>query len=613
VTVSPHRAAAFMLAAAIVPAASAEIGSTLDLLPPNSVVVMHGTEAAPTMQKLRATPLMSFMERDDVKAQMDELMSEMSAGLSEALEEDDVDPMSLLPDGGMAISLFPAFSGTARTALPGIAVAGDWGEGAERMWERIGTILEADEMSEEAVVEQVRIAGRTVWRIETIVEVDAQPGMDDMGGMGGMGGMGMFDPEQMLGDAFGRMWVAREGSHIVITSHEETVRRMFDVADDVDVERLAERDDVRALGDRIGTRDVNMMLLMRDMPAMLSGVDQMGMLAVVTPILQQYFGRITGVASGLTVSSEDAMIDTRTFVHMPDGKAGFTALMDSPAATLEVPAFVPADAAAYSQYTFEFSGLAPLIGRMARTAAMMGAPLGEPETVQQIEQIVTQFTDTLGDTIHQVQVVQRPISATNTYQLMTIECPDTQGMDQFLSMFGAQAGLEGRDFAGERLYSMDPAGMAMMAGGMPMGEQPRIGVGLGGGQAFFGTEVGVESMLRAVGDPGAASLGDEPAMQRGMRVLEGMDLVAWGWADMPTTLEASIEQQKRSMEQMMEMMGEMDPAMREEMMAGMGPMAMMMDMDADMFRSLMGDTVFAVRSTEDGFVMDQWLFAPAGE
>jgi hypothetical protein len=171
----------------------------------------------------------------------------------------------------------------------------------------------------------------------------------------------------------------------------------------------------------------------------------------------------------------------------------------------------------------------------------------------------------------------------------------------------------GRDFAGERVYSMDPAGMAMMMGGMPMGEQPRVGVGLGGGQAFFGTEVGVESMLRAVNDPGAASLGGEPALQRATRMLEGMELVAWGWSDTPTAIEISIKEQQRSMEQMMEMMGEMDPAMQAEMMGGMGPMAMLSQIDPEMFRSMMGDTVFAVRSTEDGFVMDQWLFAPEGE
>jgi hypothetical protein len=611
VILTARHAAATVLAASILPVANAEIDSVSDLLPASSVMVMAAPNAKSSMERLAATPLMGFMKRDDVRAQMDEMMTEMSAGLGQLLGEDEVDPMSLLPVDGLAISIFPALTGATRTALPALVVAGDYGAGADVMWERLGTILTSEEMEDGPIVEEEEVGGRTVWRIAFPVAVD-----DDMGEMGGMGGMGMMpDPAAMMQDAFNTMWLAREGAHIMLTSNADAVRRMYDVADGVDVDRLMAREDVAKIGDQVGgDRDMVFMMLMRDMPMMLSGVDQMGMLAVATPILQQYIGRITGVGAGMSISGDNAMIEQRMFVSMPDGKSGFTALMDTAEASMDIPSFVPADAISYSQFTFEFDGVAPLIGRLARTAAMMGAPIGDANAVQQIEQVITQFTDTLGRRVHQVQVADQPATPDSGYSVVAIECPDVQGMDQFVSMFGAGMGFEGRDFVGQRIYSMDPAGMMMMMGGMPGGEAPRIAVGLGGGHAIMGAETGVETMLRSVGDAGGASLSDNPGVQRAMAALGGGEaLVGWGWSDTAAVMESAIAGQKQQMEEMMAMMGEMDPQMQAQMMESMGPAMMIMNMDPAMIGSMVGDSIFALRSTDEGFIFDSWMFAPGGE
>lgn len=607
-TLTARHTAATVLAASILPVATAEINNVGDLLPANSVMVMAAPSAKSTMERLAATPLMSFLQGDDVRAQMDQMMTQMSEGLAQVLEEDEVDPMSLLPGDGMAVSIFPAMGPDARTALPGLVIAGEYGAEADVMWERLRTILTSDEMNGGPIIEEQDLAGRTVWRLEF-----PAGGGDDMGGMGMMP-----DPAAIIEEAFGTMWIAREGGYIVLTSNEDAVRRMFDVADGVEVDRLMARDDVTSIGDRVGAggdRDMMFMMLMRDMPAMLSSVDQMGLLAVATPILQQYIGRITGVGAGMKVSGDNAMIEQRLFVSMPDGKSGFTALMDSAEATMDIPSFVSADAISYSQFSFEFDGIAPLIGRLARTAAMMGAPIGDQAGIQQIEQVITQFTDTLGRKVHQVQVAPRPTDPESGYSVVAIECPDIQGMDQFVSMFGGGMGFEGRDFVGQRIYSMDPAGMMMMMGGMPGGgEAPRLAVGLGGGHAIMGVETGVETMLRSVGDADGGSLSDNPGVQRAIAALGGADaLVGWGWSDTAAVMESALAGQKQQMQEMMAMMGEMDPEMQAQMMQSMGPAMMLMNMDTAMIGSMIGDSIYALRSTDDGFVFDSWLFAPSGE
>jgi hypothetical protein len=614
VTCLARSLAASLLAATLVPAASAEIGSVTDLLPANSIFIMSAGSMKASADRIMEMPFMGFMKDEAIQQTIEEMMSDISGGLSEALGEDDVDPMTLLPSGAMGVSVFPSIVGAARTALPGLVIAGDYGDEADRMWQRLGTMMESDAMDDGPEISQEQVGGRTVWRMEMPEFVDEMNGgMDDMGGMGGMGGM-LPDPAEVMGDAFRTMWVAREGRYIVLSSSAEAVRRMYDLADGVDVALLSERDDARMLMDRAGGRDMMAAVLMRDLPVMLSGVDQMGMLAVATPILQQYFGRITGMSAGITLDGENAMLEQRMFIAMPDGKAGFTALMDSAEATMDIPSFVPADALSYGQFTFEFDGVAPLIGRMARTAAMMGAPMGDPNAVQQMEQIVTQFTDTLGRRVHMLQTRGTTGEPGTGATLVAIQCPDIPGMDQFVSMFGPGMGFEGRDFAGQRIHTMDPGGMMMMAGmGGMAGESQPFAIGLGGAHAFMGMQPSVEAMLRSIGDTGGRSLGQSPRVLAAMKALGGGDLVGWGWSDTAATMIESFAAQKRQMDEMMEMMGGMDPAMQAEMMDQMGPLGSMMDMDPEKLAGMVGDSVWAMRSTADGFVIDSWIFAPAGE
>ena len=603
--------AASLLAATLVPAAAAEIGSVTDLLPANSVFVMSAGNMKASADRIMEMPFMGFMKDAAMQETIDRMMSDLSGGLSEALGEDEVDPMTLLPSGAMGVSVFPSIVGAARTALPGLVIAGDYGDEADRMWERLGTMMDSDAMDDGPEISQEQVSGRTVWRMEMPEFVDEMNGgMDDMGGMGGM----MPDPAAVMGDAFRSMWVAREGRFIVLSSSAEAVRRMYDIADGVDVDLVTERDDARMLMDRAGGRDMMAAVLMRDVPVMLSGMDQMGMLAVATPILQQYFGRITGMSAGITLDGTNAMLEQRMFIAMPDGKAGFTALMDSPEAAMEIPSFVPADTLSYGQFTFEFEGVAPLVGRIARTAAMMGMPMGDPNAVQQMEQIVTQFTDTLGRRVHLLQTRGATGEPGTGATLVAIQCPDVPGMDQFVSMFGPGMGFEGRDFAGQRIHTMDPRGMMMMAGmgGMP-GESQPFAIGLGGAHAFMGMQPSVEAMLRSIGDTGGRSLGQTARVQAAMKALGGGDLVGWGWSDTAGTMAESFAAQKRQMDQMMEMMGGMDPAMQAEMMGQMGPLAGLMDMDPEKLATMFGDSVWAVRSTADGFVIDSWTLAPAGE
>lgn len=613
---APHIRLALGATVLLTPLAAAEIESITDVLPDDAVFVGMATNARASMTKLKETSLWSVMENDDIRDQWDTMLQDMTGEMAELFGDDDITPELLVPNGPLALGVFPTVADDGTGVTPGFLFAGAFGDEAEATFERIRTVVESDDAEDEGfIVEEIEINDRTGLKI-TPPAIDEDDMMDDEFGMGGgMGGMMPFgDPEEMIGDALESFYVLHDGTHVMISSQESALGRALDVIDGADLGRLSARSDVQAILDGVGERDMTGMLLLRDMGPMMAGLDEMGMMGFVTPMLTRFIGDIDGFGYGMTVDGADAMLEGRAMVYMPNGTAGFTALMDTESGVGEIPAFVPAGAVSYSRMNVEFSGMAPLLGQLMQTAMAFG--LGGGGDVDQVKEIITQFTDTLGDRVHMVGTVNRPITATSVQSFMAMECPDTRGMDQLLSQYGGGMGMEGRDFVGSRLYAMDMSGMMMMGGmGMPMdGEAPpKTAVGLGGGFAFVGSEPGVEQMLRALGDEEARSLAQDPRVARVLDRLDGQ-YIGWGWSDtaesMIVNMKVAEEEQKAMMESLEEL-AEQDPEfaamLREDMMANpMGGLTEMMT--PDMVRRMIGDSIWTVQNADNGFVVDMWQF-----
>ncbi|MFK7959169.1 MAG: hypothetical protein AB8G96_01480 [Phycisphaerales bacterium] len=600
------------------PFAAADLDSITDVLPEDAVFVGMATNARASMNKLKATSLWSVMENDDVRAQWDTMLQDMAGEMAELFNDEDVTPEMLVPNGPMTLGVFPSVIDNGTSVAPGFLFAGAFGDEAEATFDRIRTVVESDDARDEGVVvEEIEINDRTGLKITPpAVDLDEMEDEFDMGG--GMGGMMPFgDPEEMIGDALESFYVLRAGDHVMISSQESALSRAVDVIDGADLGRLSSRSDVQAMIDGIGERDVAGMLLMRDIGTMLAGVDEMGMMQMGAPLLSQFIGDIDGFGYGMTIDGSDAMIEGRAMVYMPNGTAGFTALLDTESGVGQIPEFVPAGAVSYSRLNVEFKGMAPLLNRIMRTAMAFGlGGGGGGDEMQQMQEIIAQFTETLGEQVHMVGTVERPITATSSQSFTAIACPDTRGMDQLLSQFGGGMGMEGRDFVGNRLYTMDMGGMMMMGGmGMPMdGEAPpKQAIGLGGGFAFVGTEPGVEQMLRSLGDAEARSLAQDPRVARVLQQLDGQ-YIGWGWSD---TAEGMIvdmqvaELEQAAMMKSLEELAEQDPefaAMLREDMAGGAMDALTEVMTPDMIRRTLGDSIWTMQNADNGFVMNFWQF-----
>lgn len=601
-----------LLAASVSTVAFAEIGDVGDLCPSNSVFVMRMDSPRTMIEELNGSSFGRLLDMEELRGPMQQMMTEMRGGLEMVFDETDMDLMTLAAPGGMAMSIFATTDDETGATLPGLVIAADYGDEADRMVTRLMSVFRMSEEEGDIRLESADMSGREI----TVLDFSGEPDLDDLDdpGMGGMGmGMG-FDPEAMLESAFGTMYLAQEGGHVLITSDEGAVRRMFDLADGDRVSTLTDRPDVAQIGEVLGDSDVAMAFLLRDLPEMIGIVDQMGMTAMMTPILQQFTGRITAIAAGSSLDAESETSRSRIFVSMPDGKAGLTKLIDVSGTTADVPAFVPADVDAYSQMSFNFAGVGPLIRQMMGTAAMFGAPLGDPDSIAQMEEQINQFTDLLGQQVHQVGLGKLGDSDMPS-SVTAIASTDVRTLDAMIGQYGAMMGMEGADFLGHRVYRLDLGGMM---GGMPggggmmpgMGMPEAMAIGIGGGHMFIGDQTGVETCLRRIGDEGGESLADDPRIKRGIADLAGAgSLIGWGWSDTAETLAGQMDGMKSQMSGMMEMMppGEMD---------GMGEMAMIMGImevfDAETLRSIFGDSSWVARSTDDGFVVDMIQYAPKG-
>jgi hypothetical protein len=314
------------------------------------------------------------------------------------------------------------------------------------------------------------------------------------------------------------------------------------------------------------------------------------------------------------------MVEGTSFVYMPHGKTGLTALLDTERPRRDVPEFVAPSTVSFTSMNFEISGLGQLVNQIMQMIMPMPPQQGdEPSPQEMIQQLFSYF----GSEMYIAQMVERPLTTTSMKQLVAIECTSPREFDSFLSEMGAQAGMEGRDFLGHRIYTMDGSALSMMApmpgpgmgGGMGMESQS---VGIAGRYAFIGPTPAVEQAMRTVGVADNPTLAGEATFQRAVRTLSDDDLVAWGYGDFISAMEAQTKIAQMQMDEFMEQLRAEDPELAEEFESEDADgvedaFEMLAEFDYDLVRQYVGPMVWELHATDDGFLAKSYLLTAEPE
>ena len=595
-----------------------------DLLPDTTFFMMDSSAAATTYEKWQASPLSNMLDQDKLLEMMSEGMGDMKSELAEVLGEDsdDIKWLEMLPNGPAAVSMFSGKNSDTGFPELGLMIAMDYGNDAdaEKMYNRIVKLLEKGMEEEEVRMSEESVAGRDVVAFGA-PEGDEPEGdefgeFDEFGGMGG----GMGDD---LVKGLESMWMVREGSQIIATSDMSALERAFELMDGGDVTLLSEREDVRVMSDATGSGDIRFMLMTRDLGPIVSSLDQMGMMMMVMPLAKQVFGDYGGAAYSANINDagDDYVSTAKGFVYLPNGKNGVPAMFNGSVPVGDIASFVPSEAMNYSTMHMSFDPLPGMVQKVMNFAGMMGVQQGQQ---QEIIAMATRVAEATGNRATTWSTIERPITLESMQSVFAMEAPDGQAIDEMLGMAGAQAGMEGKDFAGGRLYEMDPSAMmpmSPMGGGMMDTEVQPTGLGIAGGQMFMGSLTAVEATMRSISDKGVSSLEDDPRLQRVIDAIGNEPVSGWGWQDrryLAAQFEVMELQMKKAQEDMKAFFEDMEgmEGMDGVDMDDFGPGNPLADMrEAGIYKpenmeKAMGDSFWFMRSVDNGYTFELKLFPP---
>ena len=564
------------------------------IAPENSVLIIGSRNVQSLMDRIKGTGLYDLWQTDSMKAMRADAMKQVADDLNNMFQELGVEEGSLVPPSGAAgFAIFPILDeemGITQAAMIAVADYGD-AEKADKTHSLIQAALTKGEKEGQLEYEEKDVNGKTVLSIDLAKMKPAEEGGDDMGGeFNPM--MPMPNPSEFT-KAFEKLHYVRNGNVLMLSSNFEQLSDALEAAEGKGAKSVTERAEFQAVNGKIGESDAYVILLTRDVMDLIGSMDPMGMAMMAQPMLRAMFGKVDGYGMGVRFDGSNAMVEQKFTVYMPEGKKGFTTLLDNPTPRGSVPGFVSADAISYTHFNFEFEGLMEVLRQVVNSNPMLAGEGGP--VLDQIEPMVQQVTAALGNQVHMSSSATKPFDPKNHHSVFAIQCTKPQDFENVFAELAAQGNLDARDFLGQRIYSMDPAAMGMPA-------DQAMSIGIGGGLVIIGQTPAVEQTLRATSEPTESALSKNAEFQRALAALPQQDAVAWGYSDAVSSAEVQIETVKQMQKSMMEDMGDMDPEFKAEMEAEMNKqMAAFDKIDFDLMRKYLGPSVWQITSTNDGF------------
>jgi hypothetical protein len=578
------------------------------LAPENSALILSVDNFQRSMTHFKNTQLWSLWQSEQVQAIVAEPIEEFTLELAEVLQELGLDEESLVkPQGPVGFALFgpPAHE---PEAGPGFLMMADFGAQAHKFNRIVEAVIEKAQQENDVEFDERDVLGRTVYSLDlSALELDNALDMvePEFGPMTPM--PPMPEAEDMIG-AFEKLHYVRDGRRFMLCSDLTALRDALEKIDEDGRTRLAERTDFLGARAQLGPVDGYGVLLIRNLGQMLGGADPTAMM--VQAMFQSLIGDIRAVAFGIRLDGTAAEIEETFAVYMPDGTSGLTALVDTATPRRDMPSFVSPDAVAYSRMNFEFAGVPAFLRSIGQTNPMLGPHIDQFlfDHGAKIQKVCSN----LGPEVHSVATLTRPIDLSSLKTLYAIRSGQPDEVESVLAEYAPMMGLEPRDFAGNRLYTLDFDPFMAAAGMMP-GDVEGFAIGFGGGYVMLGTTSLVEDALRIGGQAGMPTLADDPAHERAIDALPVSRVVAWGVVDLVDYVEFFTEFSALTQAQLIEQMKQWDPEYAEEMQreleaAEPGPWK---GIDAKLLRQYIGPISWQVQAREDGFVGKYLLLAPA--
>lgn len=565
--------------------------------PEQSVVIVSVSNVQASLDRLKETKLWDLWEAPQLRALRKEYIEPMTKNIEDLLTELGVEKDTLtLPQGGVGLSIFSLTPEEFGDATSGIMLIMDYGDNADKTAELIKAAIDRGE--EDGVLEyEIQEIGEL--SVYTFIISQDEEGDDDaeddmMGGMG-MGEMvGM--PE--LPD---KIHYVQNGSVFMLCTDLESLTNALDDEDNGSL--LADREDYQAVTAQLGEAEATAIILIRDLPQLVAGDNPMAgmMVGMVTP----FIGDIKAVGGGLRLHGDKAMIESSYAVYMPDGKVGLTAMLDTQTPYGELPPFVGQNTISYSRFNFEFDKLPDFVMQLlGMIGPMMG---GDPAAMQEADAMVRRLCSMLGNEIHTVTTLDRPIDADSQAMVFAVKCTKPLEFENFMAEMGPKAGFEPRDFLGQRIFTLPGDVMGMM--GMPGADD--FSIGIGSGFILMGSAAGVEQAMRAGGEAELPTLDSDEQYSRAVAVLPEDPVVAAGYSNTIDMLEAFIKSARFNIQAQVAEMREFDPEYADEFEAeALEGLKAFESIDIDLLRKHIGQSVWFVKSTDEGFIIRSYMLAP---
>jgi len=604
-----------------------------DLAPDNAFMIAGTSNASALMEKVRAMPAWSMWAqqvlKDQRKEMREDLIEEMPPAVKDFLEElgmldaeknlEDLDLPK--PTGSVGFAAFPLSDELSGKKEPGMLAFADFGDEANRVHDLISRLRDTIEEHEAAVVDPFELLGREGFVFEFEVTIPDEPDFNFPPPQPGM--QRHIQKNAQDGQPETRkekMYLVRDDSRYFLCTDMIALGDALAQLDGDDVpDRFGETTAAQDMLTEIGSVDAFAAMRLQPLIQQAIARDQSGMAVMIVPMVQQLIGNVDGAAFGMRLSGPSAMAEMPFIVYMPNGKSGLSALLNTGAPrAADLPPFVGPQAFSYMKMAVQFSTLPEWFDQLLQNNPMIQMQLQQNQAMDQARSFVRQLSDLFGNEMHVATTVQRPIEADSVKNVMAVRCTDTQGFEEFLTKQAGGGAMEGRDFLGQRIYTMDVGG-AMGVPGMPGGPgmggpQEDMAIGIGAGYVVFGLASGVEQALRSFADDDARTLQASDDFARAVSVLPDRDVVAWGYSDTPNAIEAQMKSymlsQQRVIEQMKDEFGEEFAAeMVSSQFEQMKQFVEQMDFDA--LRNAYGPSVWHMRSTDKGFVGSSLLLRPA--
>jgi hypothetical protein len=535
-----------------------------ELSPKNSIVVAGSNNMEKMVEQAKASGLMDIWEDERLQGLRDQMNEQMLDQMKEFKEQLDIEEMPPWPNGPVGMSVFSVTDPETGFTDPGVlAYASYDGDSIALAKDVLDKLIEKAEAEGEIEVEESDLAGADVRILRAKVKEGPW-------------------------DSFPAMYLFQKDGHFLIGSDSESVAQAIEVIGGGDLEMLSADSNYQGLQDLMGDKGAYVCVMMPAVWDMVASTDSTGMFFMVQPTISALLGDLKSVGMSMGMNHGSAMIEAQMAAYMPEGKTGLMSLIGKNATVGDLPSFVSSNTISVSEMSVDFAGIMPMMQKIIRSSPMLA--MQAQEMMTEWEPRLTKLFGSMGTRVYNVTAATKPYSMETIHSTYALECKDAQAFETALAEIAPMAGMQPRDFVGNRIYSMNAGGAGAS-----------FSIGIGGGWVFMGTDQSVEQGLRSAGAGDVGAFSTNASFRTAMATLPGDSFVSWSYTEIVEYLELAAVEMEAGHKEMLEQIRQFDPDAADEM-AAEGLDSPMKDMDMELLREYFGAVVSETKSVENGFV-----------